>query len=181
MGVPQGSVLGLGLLFIIFINDLPTCLTQTSINIYADDSVINAADSTFKQIEAILQIDVDNMVKWFYKSRLMLNRSKSYSMLITTNPMLMNAKLNISIDGETISQVSTMKYLGIYIDSKLNWNNHINKLCRIISPKIGLLRRLRQIVPIACLTKYYMATVQSHINYCLTLCGFTSNKNLNRI
>ena len=56
-------------------------------------------------------------------------------MLITTNPMLTNAKLNIYIDGETISQVSTMKYLGIYIDSKLNWNNHIDRLCRTISPK----------------------------------------------
>ena len=60
-------------------------------------------------------------------------------MLITTNPMLTNAKLNIYIDGEKISQVSTMDYLGIDIDSKLNWNNHIDTLCRTISPKIGLL------------------------------------------
>ena len=118
------------------------------------------------------------MVKWFYKSRLMLNRSKSYSMLITTNPMLTKAKLNIYIDGETISQDSTMKYLGIDIYSKLNWNNHIDRLCRTISPKIGLLRRLRQIVPTACLTKYCMATVQSRIDYCLTIWGFTSSKNL---
>ena len=180
LGVPQGSVLG-PLLILIFNNDLPTCLTQTSIIIYADDTVINAADSTLKQVEAILQTDVDNMVKWFYKNRLMLNRSKSYSMLITTNPMLANAKLNIHIDGETISQVSTMKYLGIDIDSKLNWNNHFDRLCKTISPKIGLLRRLRQIVSTACLTKYYMAKVQSHIDYCLTVWGFTSNKNLNRL
>ena len=51
---------------------------STSINIYADDSVIDAADSTLKQVQAILQIDVDNKVKWFYKNILMLNRSKSY-------------------------------------------------------------------------------------------------------
>ena len=59
MMVPQGSVLS-PLLFLIFIIDLPTCLTQTSINIYA-------ADSTLKQVEAILQTDVDNIVKWHYK------------------------------------------------------------------------------------------------------------------
>ena len=51
----------------------------------------------------------------------------------------------------------------------------------IFHPKIGLLRRLRQIVPTACLTKYYMATVQSHIDYCLTVWGFTSNKKLNKL
>ena len=67
VGVPQGSVLS-PLLFFIFINNLPTCLTQISINIYTDDSVINAADSILKRVGAILQTDVENMVKWFYKN-----------------------------------------------------------------------------------------------------------------
>ena len=40
---------------------------------------------------------------------------------------------------------------------------------------------LHTIVPTACLTKYYMTSVQSHIDYCSTVWGFTSNKNLNRI
>ena len=67
------------------------------------------------------------------------------------------------------------------IGSIYKQDNHIDRLCRTISPKIGILRRLRQIVPTACLTKYYMATVQSHIDYCLTVWGFTSNKNLNKL
>ena len=70
---------------------------------------------------------------------------------------------------------------GIDIDFKINWNNHIDRLCRTTSPRIGLLRRLKPIVPAACLTKYYMATVPSHIDYCLTVWGFTSNKNHNRL
>ena len=71
-----------------------------------------------------------------------------------------------------------MKYLGIDIDSKLDWNNHIDRRCRTISPQIGLLRRLRKIIPTESLPKYYMATQQSHIDYCLTVWGFTSNKNI---
>ena len=39
-------------------------------SVYADDSAINAADSPLKQDEAILQTDVDNIVKWFYKKQI---------------------------------------------------------------------------------------------------------------
>ena len=52
---------------------------------------------------------------------------------------------------------------------------------RTISSKIGLLGRLRQLVLPACLTKYYVATAQSHIDYCLTILAFASDKNLNRL
>ena len=55
------------LLFLICINYLPACLTLTSINIYAGDSVIIAADSTFKKVDVICQTDDDNIVKWFSK------------------------------------------------------------------------------------------------------------------
>ena len=54
----------MSLSIIIFTNDLPTCLILPPINKYAGDSVINAADSTLKQVEAILQTDVHNIVKW---------------------------------------------------------------------------------------------------------------------
>ncbi len=83
--------------------------------------------------------------------------------------------MNVFINGEKIEQIDCTKYLGTHPDSMLNWSNHITQLCKKIAPKIGLLRRLRHIVPIECLKKIYQSTVQSHIDYCLTVWGFTSN------
>ena len=47
----------------------------------------------------------------------------------------------------------------------------------LISPKVGLIRKLKHIVPQYCLIKYYMATVQSQIDYCLSVWEYSSDAN----
>ena len=102
-------------------------------------------------------------------------------MIVTYNQKLLSHRLNINLNGTQIEQVKVTKYLGFCLDTKLCWSDHINKLFKKIAPKIGLLRRLRYIVSFDCLSKYYMATVQSHIDYYLTVWGFTSSHNLHLI
>ena len=107
-------------------------------------------------------------------------------MIVTSNRKLLSHRLNINLNGTQIEQVKVTKYLGLclenrFLSTKLCWSDHINKLVKKIAPKIGLLRRLRYIVSFDCLSKYYMATVQSHIDYCLTVWGFTSSHNLHLI
>ena len=57
------------------------------------------------------------------------------------------------------------KYLGMYIDANLKWDEHINIMIPKMSSKIGILRSLRKIVPTDTLMQLYNAIVQLHFDY----------------
>lgn len=179
-GVPQGSVLG-PFLFLIFINDLPDCLHRTASNMYADDTEIHASGETITEVNSILQQDVDNIAMWFYNNKLVVNSSKSYCMLVSSNRNVVSDALDIYVHGAKIEQVQSIRYLGLHPDSMLSWSVHIMKLCNKIAPKVGLLRRLKHIVPVECLKNIYQTTVQCHIDYCITIWGFTSSAYLDKV
>ncbi len=61
--------------------------------------------------------------------------------------------------------VSIAKYLGMYIDENLKWDEHINVIIPKISAKIDILRSLRKIVPIDTLKLFYNAIELAHFDY----------------
>ena len=162
-------------MFSIFINDSSTCLRNTLINIYADDTTIHVCGRDFKNIQRRLQEEVDKVVKWFHINRLVINNLKCCCMIIFSHPNQNTP--NRCIDDVKISQVDSTKYLGYFIDSKLNWREHVFYIKKKISPKVRLIRKLKHIVPQDCLIKYYMATVQSQIDYCISVWGYSSDAN----
>ncbi len=75
-GVPQGSNLG-PLLFLLFVNDFPSCVECTKCNLFADDRAIYCNGSSMDEITVTLQADVQNAVKWFHDNLLTVNIDKS--------------------------------------------------------------------------------------------------------
>ena len=68
-------------------------------------------------------------------------------MIIHNRQNKINIGHTLQINGEKLQQVESSAYLGIIIDENLNWKQQIQKICKQVSPKIGILAKLRHYVP----------------------------------
>jgi len=130
-GVPQGTILG-PLLFLIYINDLPHCLSSCHPRMYADDTHITYAGADLSSIQSNLNHDLSKLSKWLTSNKLTLNSTKTEFMLIVSRQRLntLPDTLELSINDVPINRVSSVKSLDVLIDENLTWQTHIDKLTK---------------------------------------------------
>ena len=126
-GVPQGSVLG-PLLFLIFINNIFDNLLsrESSLHLFADDMLLYKPISSIDDFNKF-QSDVNAVANWATRNFLTINTSKTKSMIISRKRQA-NEFPQLVIDGSTIDQVTSVKYLSITISSNLCWSEHISSI-----------------------------------------------------
>ena len=171
-GIPQGTILG-PLLFLLYINDLPNCLTNSYPRMYADDTHLTYADKDVNIIQSCLNEDLLNISKWLIANKLTLNMNKNEFMLIGSRQKLntLTASPVLNINGTPLNQVSTSKSLGVLIDANLTWGSHIERLAKKVASGIAAIKRIRQFVPPATLHLIYKALIQPHFDYCNVVWG----------
>ena len=184
-GVPQGTILG-PLLFLIYINDLPNCLSFSVPRMYADDTHITYAGSDLHLIQSSISHDLEKLSKWLVSNKLTLNATKTEFMLIGSRQRLstLSDTLELSIDNVPIEKVSSVKSLGIYVDENLTWYLHVDKLCKKIASAIGAIKRVKPFVPQSTLLSIYNSLVQPHFDYCSLVwgnCGKTLSNKLQKL
>ena len=86
-GVPQGTILG-PLLFLLYINDLPNCLSNCESRMYADDTHLTYAGDCVDNLQLYLNQDLDNVHDWLRANKLTLNMTKTEFMLIGSRQRL---------------------------------------------------------------------------------------------
>ena len=105
-GVPQGSNLG-PLLFLVYINDLPNCLSAASPRMFADDTNISYAANTLSELENVINSELKNLKYWLEANKLSLNIAKTEFMIIGSRQRMhahSNENINIDLDGNVIKQ-----------------------------------------------------------------------------
>ena len=156
-------------LFLIYINNLPNCLSKALPRMYADDTSISPAATSLPQLEATIKDELANLQKWLTANKLTLNVAKTEVMLIGSRQRLANAQnqsINIDIEGQRINRVGHTKSLGIHIDQNLSWSKHINETAKAVSSSIGALKRLRPYICDETAILIYRALIEPYFDYC---------------
>ena len=166
-GIPQESNLG-PLLFLLYISDLPNCLTSSSASIFANDTNISTSGKTRDELQERLNADLENVHQWLLASKLTLNKNKTEYMIIGSRQRISSLITNPKIElGESvIKRVHKSNTSGVIIDQNLSWSNQIQHIVTRALRRIGMMRRLKQLVPKPALIKIYNAIVLSHFDNC---------------
>ena len=189
-GVPQGSVLG-PLLFVLFISPVTSVINPdlldtsniVSFHQYADDTqlYIGTNFSTLAHQVASIESCTQRVHNWLLNNGLHLNPSKSEAIAFfnpRSKPLesLAESITSISVAGSPIKLQSSIKNLGVYLDSKMSFDKQVSETCKVSYLHIRELRHIRSSLTTEVCKTIAAAIVGSRLDYCNSSCWHFSFK-----
>ena len=115
-------------------------------------------------------------------NKLALNVLKTEFMIIGTSQRLNildqtpeTTPYIISVDGCQIRRVKSVRYLGLIVDDTLTWHEHVDYISTKINKNIGIIKRVRTILPWHSLLTLYRTLIEPYLRYCNTIWGQCSD------
>ena len=160
---PQGSSLG-PLLWNLYENDLSYQVSNANLNMYADDHQLYTVGSNANTMKARLESEAAKALTWYNDNYLMVNPDKFQLLMI--NSQNDKDQASLTINAYVIESTADISLLGVNIDEHLVFSKHIGELCIKASKRVGVLPRLRNLIPTEAKLLLYKSSILPHLTYC---------------
>ena len=177
-GVPQGSILG-PTLFIMYINDICNVSDVLRFILYADDTNLFSAGDNIRSVCNVITQELKKINVWFTVNKLTLNISKTN--FIIFGPKNIQEEATIKINDVVIERVFHTKFLGVEIDHKFCWKEHIKKVQSKVAKNVAILYKLKYLLESNTLLVMYNTLILPYLMYCCEIWGNTYKSRLSNI
>ena len=167
IGCLQGSCIG-PLIFLIFCNDLYLNLELCNGILFADGMTIYKSHSNIEYLKWCMTNDLEIISDWFRVNQLSVNSNKSVAMIFSNKQIHLKS---IKMGPNDIQFIDSTKFLEVFIDRKLTWTEHVEKVIQKINRNMNLLKLSNKFLNVHAKRLIYFAQIQSHLMYGLSVWG----------
>ena len=137
---------------------------------FADDTTLLFTHRNLNYLRFSIESELLTIQDWFNANKLTLNVDKS-SYLLYHNRKQPIPNFKIVINGVEIPRTKFAKFLGVWLDDKLKWDTHVNKLINKLKCGIGMLRCSKNLLSTKAKKLLYFGQIHSNLNYLLCIWG----------
>ena len=134
------------------VNDITNTSTLLDFLLFADDTTILYSSSDIVSKIPVINRELSEVSNWFKANKLSVNATKTNYMIMGAQHMTSMedqsvSNVDIILDKTKLKRVDKTKFLGVTIDENLSWKNHIDGITKTISRNIGMINKLKFIIP----------------------------------
>ena len=153
--------------------------SNVSFILFADDTSVFLSHKNPDTLINTINSELGCIYDWICCNKLSLNVQKTRCMLFSNSISTLPG--NVSLNNTPIDTVDSTKFLGLFIDNKLSWKQHITYLSKLLSRNIGVINKIKSSFPSNVLLNLYNTLILPYLNYGILAWGNSSRIYLDRL
>ena len=139
--------------------------------LYADDTCILLNGKDYLNLITFFNVKLGKLSIRLRANILSVNVQKTHYMVFHGAKIKIDNDVNITMNNDCLKRTNSLKYIGVIIDYKLNWTQHIAHVKNKVSKGISIMYRARSYLTKNSLKKLYFSYIYPYLTYCIEIWG----------